>query len=85
VDNNSNSNRIKINNGKLKMTPIQPFLTYPNPYANQQNQLLLQLTINGLINLINSDVRIPSFRSTSPPPNQKKSGVSFTMASSKIT
>jgi hypothetical protein len=60
------------------MTPIHdPTLTYPN----QQNQLLLQLTMNGLINLINSDVHIPSFISTSPPPNQEKSGVSFTIAS----
>lgn len=45
----------------------------------------LQLTMKGLAKLINSEVLIPNFRSISPPPNQKKSGLSFTIASSKIT
>lgn len=49
------------------------------------NQVPLQFTMKGLKKLINSEVLIPSFRSISPPPNQKKSGLSFTIASSRIT
>uniref|UniRef100_A0A2P2NKC1 Uncharacterized protein n=1 Tax=Rhizophora mucronata TaxID=61149 RepID=A0A2P2NKC1_RHIMU len=41
--------------------------------------------MKGLTKLMNSDVLIPSLRSTSPPPNQKKSGFSLTIASSKMT
>jgi len=49
------------------------------------NHVPLQLTMNGLAKSINSEVLIPSFKSISPPPNQKKSGLSLRIASSKIT
>lgn len=49
------------------------------------NQLPLQLTMKGFTESMNSGVFIPSLRSTSPPPSQKKSGLSFVIASSKIT
>lgn len=53
--------------------------------SKTNNQEPLQFTMKGFVKLMNSEVLIPSFRSISPPPSQKKSGWSFTIASSKIT